>query len=263
MWPAMAPSKSVGIDLVDMAEATRHGGDVHRGVAAADDHHAVADGLQAAVVEGLEEGGRGHDVGRGMVGRVAGERQGTAGLGAEAEEDRVVAGTQLFQGDIGADAGLEVHFDAEVEDALDFGVERVARRAVAGDAVAHHAAEEFVLVEDGAAVALERQVVGRREAGRAAADDGDLLAGLVFRGLELEIVLDRPVAQVMLDRIDADMVLDLVAVAAGFAGRGQTRPITAGSGLASVRRRQAYSCQVMARLAVGADRAAFRCRARC
>ena len=52
--------------------------------------------------------------------------------------------------DVGADAALELDLDAEVEDALDFGVEHVARRAVARNAVAHHAAEELVVVEDGA-----------------------------------------------------------------------------------------------------------------
>jgi hypothetical protein len=56
--------RSVGLDLVDVAQAAGHGGDVDRGVAAADHHHALADVLQAAVVEGLQEGGGGDHVGR-------------------------------------------------------------------------------------------------------------------------------------------------------------------------------------------------------
>jgi hypothetical protein len=45
------------------AEAARDRGDVDRGVAAADDHDALADVLQAAVVEGAQEGGGGDHVG--------------------------------------------------------------------------------------------------------------------------------------------------------------------------------------------------------
>ncbi len=114
---------------------------------------------------------------------------------------------------------LHARLDAQVEDALDFGVEHFARRAEAGDAVAHHAAEEFMLVEDGDIVALERQLVGRRQAGGTAADDGDLLAGLLRRRVELEVVRDGVLAEIVLDGVDADVVFDLVAVAAGLAGR--------------------------------------------
>jgi hypothetical protein len=46
--------------------------------------------------------------------------------------------------------------DAEVEDALDLGVEHVARRAEARDAVAHHAAELRALVENRHSWPLER-----------------------------------------------------------------------------------------------------------
>ncbi len=45
--------QSVGLVVLDVAETARHGGDVDRGVAAADDHHALADVAHAAVVEGL------------------------------------------------------------------------------------------------------------------------------------------------------------------------------------------------------------------
>jgi hypothetical protein len=127
-----------------VAEAARNGGDVHRGVAAAHHDHALADVLQAAVVEGLEEGRGGNDVGRC---RTFG-RQRAAGLGTEAEEDGVEVLVDLLHRDIDTDLGLEPDVDAQVEDALDFGVEHITRRAVARDAVAHHAAEVLVVVED-------------------------------------------------------------------------------------------------------------------
>ena len=52
------------------------------------------------------------------------------------------------------------------------------------------------------------------------------------------------IADELLDRVDADEILHLVAVAA-FLGRGRgTRPMMEGNGLASVERRKAYSCQL-------------------
>ena len=108
----------------------------------------------------------------------------------------------------------------ERQDALDFRVELIARRAVAGDAVAHHAAELVVRLEDRDRVALAAQEIGRREAGGAAADHGDFLAriGAPAAG-SAKLVLDRPIADILLDRVDADEVVDLVAVAAVLARR--------------------------------------------
>ena len=142
--------------LLDVAEAPRHGGDVDRGVAAADDHHALADMAHAAVVERLQERGRGDDVRR-LVAR-AGQR--AAGLGAEAEEHRVELGADLIHGDLGADAAGQPGLHADVEDALDLRIENIARRAKAGNAVAHHAAEFRMLVENGDLVPLAPQLVG-------------------------------------------------------------------------------------------------------
>ena len=203
-----------GVDLVDVAQATGHGGHVDGGVTAADHHHALAHVAQAAVVEGLEEGGGGHAVG--CVG--AFDRQCAARLGAHAEEHRVEILVDLLHGDVGADACLHFRGHAQVQDALDLGVQDVARRAEARDAVAHHAAEFLAFVEDGDRVALEGELVGHRQAGRAAADDGHLLAGgEVGRG-EGQIVGDGVFAEEVLDRVDADEVFHLVAVAARFTG---------------------------------------------
>jgi len=100
-----------------------------------------------------------------------------------------------------------------------------------------------VLVEDRDGMAHLAELVGARQAGRPAADHGDLLAGRHLGRLVRELVRVRVVAEEVLDRVDADVVLDLVAVAAGFARRrADARPITDGNGFASVSRRHAYSC---------------------
>ena len=58
-------------------------------------------------------------------------------------------------------------------------------------------------------------------------------------------MLDGPVADILLDAVDADEVVDLVTVAAILARRGAHRPITDGNGLASIIRWNAYSCHAM------------------
>ncbi len=160
------------LGVLDVAEAPRHGRDVDRRVAAADDHDALADMAQPPVVERPQERGGGDDVRRLGIG----DRQRAAGLRPHAEEDRVEILAQLLERHVGTDAALQSRLDAEIENALDLGVEHFARRAEAGDAVAHHAAEVLALVEDRDLMALECELIGARQPGRPAADHRDLLA---------------------------------------------------------------------------------------
>ena len=120
---------------------------------------------------------------------------------------------------VGADPALQVRLDAHVDDALDLGVQHLARRAEARDAVAHHPAQMLVLVEYRDLMAAARELVRTRQPRRSAADHRDLLAAVGGHGSEGELVGDRVLAEEVLDRIDADVVLDLVAIAAGFARR--------------------------------------------
>ena len=76
-----------------------------------------------------------------------------------------------------------------------------------------------VRLEDDDRVALAAQEMRRPEAGRPAADHRDLLAGEGRGRGQGDPVLDRPVADILLDRVDADEVVDLVAIAAVLAGR--------------------------------------------
>src|SRR5512147_2202006 len=52
-----------------------------------------------------------------------------ASLRGQAQEHRIELGANLLHGDIDADPAFEPGFDAQVEDALNLGVEDVARRA--------------------------------------------------------------------------------------------------------------------------------------
>ena len=79
-------------------------------------------------------------------------------------------------------------------------------------------------LEDGGGMALAAQEIGAGEPGRAAADDGHLLAGRRAGRGQLEAVLKRIVADIVLDRVDADVVFDLVAIAAVLARRRADAP---------------------------------------
>ena len=126
--------------------------------------------------------------------------------------------------DVGANAAIHAGFDAQVQNALDFGVQHITRGSKAGDAVAHHAAQFGALVKQGHVVALKCQLVGRRQACGAAADDGHGLAGH-GGGLGVgQLVGNGVVAQKMLYRIDADKIFKLVAVAARLTRRRAHAP---------------------------------------
>ena len=99
-----------------------------------------------------------------------------------------------------------------------FRVEHVARQPVLRDAEAHHAAGERAGFEDRHAVAEPAQVVGGGESRRARAHDQHALPGFRFGRREFPAALDRLVAQEALDRIDADGLVQLAAVARALAG---------------------------------------------
>ena len=202
---------------VDMAETARDRGDVDRRVAAADDHDFLGGRKHPAAVERVEE----FDAGDAVFRIRARHGQRAAGLRANAPEDGVVIALELFDAHILADAHAGARTDAvERENAADLGVQHLARRAIAGNAETHHAAEFFMHLEDRDGMAFHAQEIGRCETGGTAADHRDLLAGKRRRRRQVRSILDRPVADILLDRVDADEIVDLVAVATVLAGRG-------------------------------------------
>ena len=73
-------------------------------------------------------------------------------------------------------AGVELEFNAQFLEHGDLAVDDLPGQPVARDAEHHHAAGDRQCFEHGDAVALERQVIGRRHAAGSGADHGDPLA---------------------------------------------------------------------------------------
>ncbi len=128
------------------------------------------------------------------------------------------------------DIGVVLDIDvAHREDGVDVLVQALAREAVSGNAVAHHAAHGTMHLEHRNLVPHQCAEVGARKAGRAAADNGDALAGvgkalgggnLVGRGIVYRIFLDGADVK---RRVDKDAAAALLArvLAHQRAGRGE------------------------------------------
>ena len=155
------------------AEAFGGTRDVERGVAAAIDDDAAAEQRlvlafhRAQQRDGVEHlcGGAGRDIG--ALGDMGADRQecGVEPAGLHGFDDIV-------------DLGVELELDAEIEDALDFGIEHVARQAIFRNAEAHHAAGRGPGIVDRHGMAEAAQMIGGGKAGRSGADDQHALAGL-------------------------------------------------------------------------------------
>ncbi len=188
---------------------------VHGDVAAANHHHVRADGRPLAAIDLVQEIQTGPDA-RGIL---AGDVELAADPRARSGEDGVKAGFQKTLRFRNARAGLS--FDAEIQDVLDLLVEDVVGQAVTRNAVAEHAAQARLRLEQGHAVAEQGQVGSGRQAGRAAADDGDLaiefvgcgLGGRILLGIGVDVVGDET-----LEVADVHGVFDFAAVAVVLAG---------------------------------------------
>ena len=98
------------------------------------------------------------------------------------------------------------------------GIEHVARQPILRNAEAHHAAGERAGLDDRHGVAEPAQVVGRGQPRRSGADDEHALArSRASGGANFQPLLDRLVAEEALDRIDADRLVELAAIARGLA----------------------------------------------
>ncbi len=199
------------------AQAQGGSGHVHGGVAAADHHHValhLVDGAAVDLGEVLHAGQAVLGLGEAVHGELA------AAVGAQAQEDRVVALAQLVQADVAAHAGAGAHLHPHVDDPLDLAVDHLPRAAVGGQAVLHHAAELLVGLEDGDGMPAPAELVGGGQTAGTGADHGHLLAGGGTGLPEGESVLQGVVAEELLDAVDAHRVLDAVPVARLLAGGG-------------------------------------------
>ena len=90
-------------------------------------------------------------------------------------EALVALRTQLGDGDVFADVHAAAKFHTHLPENFDFGIDNILFEAEARDAEHKHAAGNGVAVEHGHGVALFGQIIGASHAGRAGADDSDLL----------------------------------------------------------------------------------------
>ena len=126
--------------------------------------------------------------------------------------------------------------DAHGLDARDLLANLVTRQAIGRDAVAHHPAWLIAAIADLDRVPEVAQMVGAREARGTCADDQDSLTGRRTR-CDAPAFVDRQIAKEAVERMDGDRGVEVLSVAAAFAG------VIAGT---PMRRRQRVVLHVLA-----------------
>ena len=118
---------------------------------------------------------------------------------------------------LAVDGVVEFHVDAGTQDPVNLGLQALARQTVAGNAIAQHATQVMTLLKDRHLMAHHGQVVGTGKAGRAAANHGDALAGVVhyMRFMVVEITM---LNGKTLEGEDVHRVVDHAAAAVHLAG---------------------------------------------
>ena len=158
-----------------------------------------------------------------LVGRVdalevlAGDVEEHRQAGAVGDEDGVVVGGDLVDGDGAPDDDVALDLHAQMAQVLDLAVDDRLGQTELGDAVAKHAAGVVQGLEDVHLVAHAGQLAGGREAARAGADDGDAEAGLRGRRRLGRHVLRRPVGHEALQPADGHRLALLAAHADALA----------------------------------------------
>ena len=186
---------------------------VHGHVAAADDAHALAAQVgQFVVTDGAQ-----HLDGRLHAGSLfARKAKLLIAVGTDGQVDGIELVAQA--GELLAAHGVvELHVDTGAQNPVDLGLQALARQTIAGDAVTQHAAQVVTLLKDGHLMAHHGQVVGAGKAGRAAADHGDALTGVVhymrFVVVEVAVLNGKT-----LEGEDVHGVVDHAAAAVHLAG---------------------------------------------
>ena len=214
-WAGMRSRRAtVDDDRVGRAQPLRGAGGVHRRVAAAVDRDAAAELWPLGALHALQQRDRVEDA----LGLAGGDVGAAADVGADSEEGRVETALAPSSPATFSDLAVQLQLDAEVEDPLHLGLEHVAGQPVLRDAEAHHPAGHRAGLLDRHRVAEPGEVVRSRKTGRPGADDQHPLAARLGFDLDLPAALDRLVAEEALDRVDADRLVELAAVAGGLAG---------------------------------------------
>ena len=203
--------------LLDAGQATDGAAGVHGDVAAADHHDMRRQDRPFAAVDAVEEAHAVHDAGE----IVAGHAEVLAGRGADRQQHGVVALGEVGEADaVAAERGFEMQRDAgaALQDAGDVLFDHRGGQAEVGDAPERHAAGlRLGLVEvDG--VTGERDVLRRRQAGGAGADDRHALRLGDGHRRQFETRAEG-IEHPALQRADGDRAVGGGAAAGGFAGR--------------------------------------------
>jgi len=131
----------------------------------------------------------------------------------------IVLRAQLGGAEVRADADAEAQRDAEREDRLDLARERVLGQAIVGHTPAQRAARLGSGVVHRHRITRPGEMVGARKTGRPRADDGDALVRTrAARNVMREAAGAGEVAQVPLDVMDGDGLVEARAVAGALAG---------------------------------------------
>ena len=220
-------------------QADSAAGAVHCHIAAADDGHILAGEVgHFAVADGPEHLHGGDDV----LGILALNAHLLVGVGTDGQIHGIILASQLLEADIHANFGFGVDFNAQGQDGGDFAVQLFSGVTVAGDAVAHHAAQLLVHVVNRYLVAHQSQVVCGGEAGGAAANHRNGLAGGFGAGRIGHIT--GHIHSKALQTPDVDGAVHHLAAAAVFAG--MLADVGAGNGEGIVLADQADSIGIAA-----------------
>ena len=153
-------------------QATGSEGAVEGHAAAAHDDDVLADLAGVLAQRGGTQEFNGLD---GLFG--AGDGQAVFSGYTGGHDNGIVAGGDLFHGDVHTHAGVDAGTHAGFQHQAHFAVHHIAGQTEVRHAVAGHAAQQGLGFVDGDFMAQQGQEVGGRQAGRAAADDGSFLAG--------------------------------------------------------------------------------------
>ncbi len=110
-------------------------------------------------------------------------------------------------------------------------LQHIPGNTVARDAEHHLPAQGTVGLEDGATMSKPAQEQGRSKPRRPAADNRYMLGTFVLGSGKCESLIPRPITNVLLDGIDADVPIQAVAVAALLAGGGTDTAHDRGEGV--------------------------------
>jgi hypothetical protein len=195
---------------------------VHRGVAAADDADHPAEHWRAALLDLLQE--------RDGVDHLAAvHRRHVEMIGelrADAEEHRIEAALLLFGQNVG-DPVVAHDLHAHRLDAGDLLGQPLARQAIGGHAVAHHAARLLAAVADLDVMSQPAQVVGAGQARGAGANHQHALAG-GRPWLDRPAFFQRQVAQEAIDRVDRHRLIEKLPIASAFTRMVAGAPVRPG-----------------------------------